>query len=118
MPRGLERRHDTWDLHFITFRCYQRQPLLARYKAMALFEAALEKSRRRYDFFVVGYWRWSSFEHYATGKDGVVEIESMWTARKRERMGITLKALQDRTRHSPETPPWPTDGQNGAPDVD
>jgi len=68
MPRGLERRHDTWDLHFITFRCYQRQPLLARYKAMALFEAALEKSRRRYDFFVVGYWRWSSFEHYPPEK--------------------------------------------------
>jgi putative transposase len=33
-------------------------------------------------------WRWSSFRHYATGEDSVVEIESQWTARKRERMGI------------------------------
>lgn len=29
-------------------------------------------------------WRWSSFVHHATGKEGVVEIESRWTAAKRE----------------------------------
>jgi putative transposase len=28
-------------------------------------------------------WLWSSFRHYATGVEGVVEIESQWTARKR-----------------------------------
>ncbi len=33
-------------------------------------------------------WKWSSFVHYATGLDGPVEIESEWTARRRERMGI------------------------------
>jgi putative transposase len=31
-------------------------------------------------------WDWSSFRHYATGVQGVVEIESEWTARRRERM--------------------------------
>lgn len=30
-------------------------------------------------------WEWSSFRHYATGKEGVVQIESEWTARERER---------------------------------
>ena len=30
-------------------------------------------------------WQWSSFRHYATGAEGRVEIESEWTARKRER---------------------------------
>ena len=30
-------------------------------------------------------WPWSSFRHYATGVEGRVEIESEWTARKRER---------------------------------
>jgi putative transposase len=30
-------------------------------------------------------WEWSSFRHYATGAEGRVEIESEWTARKRER---------------------------------
>jgi len=35
-------------------------------------------------------WKWSSFRHYLTGEDTGVEIESRWTARKRERMGIYL----------------------------
>ena len=30
-------------------------------------------------------WQWSSFLHYATGAEGRVQIESEWTARKRER---------------------------------
>jgi putative transposase len=30
-------------------------------------------------------WEWSSFRHDATGSEGRVEIESEWTARKRER---------------------------------
>ena len=29
-------------------------------------------------------WMWSSFRHYATGVEGTVEIESEWTARRRE----------------------------------
>lgn len=33
-------------------------------------------------------WEWSSFRHYATGFEGVVEIESEWTARKRERFEL------------------------------
>jgi putative transposase len=32
-------------------------------------------------------WKWSSYRHYLTGMEGVVEIESEWTARKREKMG-------------------------------
>ena len=35
-------------------------------------------------------WAWGSFRHYLSGAEGVVEIESHWTARKRERMGISL----------------------------
>ncbi len=33
-------------------------------------------------------WQWSSFRHYLTGESGTVEIESHWTARRREREGI------------------------------
>jgi putative transposase len=35
-------------------------------------------------------WEWSSFRHYATGCERRVEIESEWTARKRERAARTL----------------------------
>jgi putative transposase len=30
-------------------------------------------------------WRWSSFRHYALAEIGLVEIESEWTALRRER---------------------------------
>ncbi len=172
MPWGLERYQDTGDLHFVTFSCYRRRPLLRTRGAPQLFEWALEQARINYGFFVSGYvimpehvhlllsepdratlatalkaikqsvarrlvvrgehfwqaryydfnvrtekkrteklrymhrnpvkrglvdkpedWRWSSFRNYATGEAGIVEIESPWTARKRERMGITLKDL-------------------------
>ena len=33
-------------------------------------------------------WAWSSFRHYRSGEVGPVEIESQWTARKREQLGI------------------------------
>jgi REP-associated tyrosine transposase len=33
-------------------------------------------------------WAWSSLRHYVTGEESVVEIESQWTGRRRERLGI------------------------------
>lgn len=33
-------------------------------------------------------WVWSSFRHYANGEVGRVEIESQWTARRREHAGV------------------------------
>lgn len=38
-------------------------------------------------------WEWSSFRHYATGHEGVVEIESDRTANKRERAAGRLPSL-------------------------
>jgi putative transposase len=35
-------------------------------------------------------WPWGSFRHYATGTEGRVEIESEWTARRRERAAGAL----------------------------
>jgi putative transposase len=163
MPWGLRRRQQTRDLHFITFSCWRRQPLLASVEAKRRFELALERARRRYRFFVFGYvvmpehvhlllsepecgtlaaalqavkqsvarrqiaerphfwearyydfnvwsakkrveklryihrnpvrrglvekpedWPWSSYRPYATGEEGVVEIQSGWTRQKRD----------------------------------
>ena len=36
-------------------------------------------------------WAWSSARHYATSEKGVVEVESHWTARERERAGVVVK---------------------------
>ncbi len=176
MPWGLKRYQQARDLHFITFSCYRRQPLLAGAHAKQLLELALERARRGYGFYVTGYvimpehvhrlvseperstlaralqalkqsvarkliggrehfwqaryydfnvwtskkrkeklcymhrnpvkrglvekpedWPWSSFRHYFTGAEGVVEIESEWTGRRRERMGMPLRAEDYRT---------------------
>jgi putative transposase len=37
-------------------------------------------------------WQWSSFLHYATGIQGTIEIESQWTATRRERCSQTTRA--------------------------
>ncbi len=165
-------------LHFVTFSCYRRCPLLCSPSRRELVERALEDTRRSYRFFVTGYvvmpehvhllvsepertllatamqamkqsvarrltlrsaepfwqaryydfnvwserkrieklnymhwnpvkrglvsrpedWPWSSFRHYATGCEGIVEIESEWTVRRRERLGVTLKAVKTETK--------------------
>ncbi|HLZ43698.1 MAG TPA: transposase, partial [Candidatus Sulfotelmatobacter sp.] len=170
MPWGLHRFQQAGCLHFITFSCHHREPLLAEPQSRTIFEQSLERARRWYGFFVTGYvvmpehvhllisepergklstalqmlkqisaqrlggpegapfwqaryydfnvrseakrveklryihrnpvkrglverpedWVWSSFCHYATGADGAVEIESQWTARRRERLGMEL----------------------------
>ncbi len=46
-------------------------------------------------------WAWSSFRHHATGVEGAVEIESQWTAQKREAMGIRLKVRAGPVIHFP-----------------
>ena len=45
-------------------------------------------------------WGWSSFHHYAAGQAGRVEIESEWTARRRERAAGRLCA---KLSHSSQT---------------
>ncbi len=55
MPRGLKRYQEGREIHFISLSCYQRQPLLASARAMHLFEVALEASRWRYGFYVIGF---------------------------------------------------------------
>ena len=188
MPWGLKRYQQARDLHFVTFSCYHRQPLLSSAHAKGLLEQALEQARRAYGFYVTGYvimpehvhlliseperstlaralqamkqsvarkliggrehfwqaryydfnvwtkrkrveklrymhrnpvkrglvekpedWAWSSFRHYLTGVEGVVEIESEWTGRKRERMGMPLRVKITELPH-PSKP-----GLGGAP---
>ena len=55
MPARLRRSYGTGYLHFITFSCYQRRPLLRAPKCRDLFLRILEETRRRYGFIVAGY---------------------------------------------------------------
>ncbi|MCU1272378.1 MAG: hypothetical protein JWN74_3672 [Acidobacteriaceae bacterium] len=191
MPWGLKRFQEAKCLHFITFSCHHREPLLGTPHARDVFERTLEQVRHWYDFYVCGYvvmpehvhllmsepergqlslalqmlkqnvarelrlpegspfwqpryydfnvwseakrveklryihrnpvrrglvqrpddWRWSSFLHYATGVEGVVEIESQWMARKRERMGIVPTVRQNQSQSQNPRPVSPKDGE-------
>jgi putative transposase len=55
MPKGLKRYYGRDHLHFITFSCYRRLPLLGTPEARHLFVHALGKIRERYKFRLVGY---------------------------------------------------------------
>ena len=162
MPYDLKRFQKAESLHFITFSCFHRLPLLKAAGPKNTFEAVLERTRARHEARIYAYvlmpehvhllineptsillaqllkalkqvtsrklkgrrdmfwqeryydgnirgeaerseviryihrnpvkrglvaspgeYRWSSFNHYATGVRGVVDIESEWTARLR-----------------------------------
>jgi putative transposase len=55
MPRNLKRYYGRGDLHFVTFSCYGRLPLLRTIRARNLFVRALGVIRDRYKFLLVGY---------------------------------------------------------------
>jgi putative transposase len=55
MPKGLKRYYGQGHLHFLTFSCYRRLPLLRTKRARNLFVHALGEIRKRYKFSLVGY---------------------------------------------------------------
>ena len=55
MPKGLKRYYGLGHLHFLTFSCYRRLPLLRTAKARNVFVRALSVMRERYRFLLVGY---------------------------------------------------------------
>jgi putative transposase len=55
VPQNLHRVYGARDLHFITFSCYQRQPLLNTAARADLLLRTLERVRCRYRLVVLGY---------------------------------------------------------------
>ncbi len=55
MPAGLKRYYGKGDLHFITFRCYRRLPLLKTTRARNLFVKELGQVRDATGFRLIGY---------------------------------------------------------------
>jgi putative transposase len=55
MPKNLKRYYGRGDLHFVTFSCYRRLPLLKTVRARNVFVHALEVMRKRHQFKLLGY---------------------------------------------------------------
>jgi putative transposase len=55
MPTGLQRHYGKGHLHFMTFSCYRRLPLLGTSSARDLFVQELAKVRAECSFLLIGY---------------------------------------------------------------
>jgi putative transposase len=55
MRKHLKRYYGYGHLHFITFSCYQRRPLLGDRSTRDRFIEILEEVRRKYKFIITGY---------------------------------------------------------------
>jgi REP-associated tyrosine transposase len=55
MPLGLKRIYGLGHLHFITFSCYRRQPLLGTPRSRNIFVEILDQVRYRFVLKLVGY---------------------------------------------------------------
>ena len=55
MPWGLKRYQQTGDIHFVTFSCYRRAPLLGSAQVRDTFVITLERVRRWYGFYLTGF---------------------------------------------------------------
>lgn len=68
MPKGLKRYYGLGHLHFLTFSCYRRLPLLRTVAARNLFVRALGVMRQRHGFLLVGYVVMPEHVHLAGGR--------------------------------------------------
>jgi putative transposase len=55
MRNPLRRYYGHGDLHFVTFSCYRRQPLLGTRRARDCFLKTLDEVRLRFGFLLLGY---------------------------------------------------------------
>jgi putative transposase len=55
MPWGLKRFHESRQLHFLTFSCYNRLPNFENVASRTVFESALERIRQKFSLCVYGY---------------------------------------------------------------
>jgi putative transposase len=91
MTRGLVRKQQRGDLHFVTFSCFRRRPFLKNIKMRALFEDALERTRIRYRFFVVGYVVMPEHVHLLVSEP---EIRLLADALKALKLSVSLRSSE------------------------
>ena len=71
MPWGLKRYYGTGSLHFITWSCDRRKPLLCNPARRDLLLTVLELMRVRYRFAVIGYVVMPEHVHLLISEPGI-----------------------------------------------
>ncbi len=98
MPWGLERWHGGHDLHFITFSCYDSQPLLETAQRRDLFLEVLERVRRRYSWVVLGYVVMLEHVHLLVSEPAQRPLSTAIQALK---LGFARRVIGERSRQHP-----------------
>lgn len=100
MPAGLQRLYGQGHLHFITFSCYQRLPLLKSAHARDVFVRELARLRERRGFRLIGYVVMPEHVHLLMSEppcgtpSTVVHDLKLGTARKLRKHGCRTPAGQ------------------------
>jgi putative transposase len=68
MPTGLRRYQQSGDLHFITFSCVRKRPILGTAEAKDVFLELLERTRAMYGMRVYGYVVMPTHVHLLVGE--------------------------------------------------
>jgi putative transposase len=68
VPKNLKRYYGLGHLHFVTFSCYRRLPLLGTVRSRNAFVRALVEVRAKYDFLLVGYVAMPEHVHLLVGE--------------------------------------------------
>ena len=98
MPIGLKRHYGRDDLHFLTFSCYRRLPLLGTTRARNIFVRALSKIRRRYGFRLVGYVVMPNHVHLLISESEKASPSMVLKALKQ----VVSRDLRKKRRRTPE----------------
>lgn len=83
--RGPERLTPFWQRRYYDFNVWSETKLYEKMNYIHQNPVRRGLVERAQD------WAWSSCRHIATGEASRVEVESLWTARERERMGIVWR---------------------------
>lgn len=110
MPKNLKRYYGRGDLHFITFSCYKRLPLLKSIRARNFFAKALGEIRQRYKFLLVGYVVMPEHVHLLVSEPPKSTPSIMLKALK-QRVSRDLRKSERRVASSQLRLPFMNDGQ-------
>jgi putative transposase len=90
VPRRLKRYQQEKDLHFITFSCYRRLPLLGTAQRRDLFLRVLEETRRRYQWVICGYVVMPEHVHLLVNEP---EVSTVAGALKALKQGVARRVM-------------------------
>ena len=106
MPGHPKRYYGSDDLHFVTFSCSQRLPLLGSAERRDLFLQSLEATRKDYKFMMVGYVVMPEHVHLLVDEPRERNLSVAIKALKQGMSRRVLQSLKAQGKRSSESCPF------------